>query len=273
MTKSDLLDRGIIMKLEAISRSNRLTEKEVWDRFEAMRPQVLGAMFAALSAAMRRWPEAESPAELPRLADFAQWGAVIAEALDYTTEEFLNAYGVNVETQNEAALEASAVGLAILGFLGKRSVWEGTASELLAALVENAESLRIDTKSKEWPSQPNVLSRRIREVAPNLRSVGVSITERKSRGAKIWELDLESSEDIDLIDPIDPQAGATAPDEDIGESTPGSAVSTPQSHVSTPVNAQGTLGNASGVDGVDVSTALADGEPPENDEPRKRMSL
>ena len=53
--------------------------------------------------------------------------------------------------------------------------WIGNATMLLSELVYDAETLKIDTKSKYWPKGANSLSRRLKEIKVNLQQVGIEI--------------------------------------------------------------------------------------------------
>ncbi|HZA24316.1 MAG TPA: hypothetical protein VFA32_17230, partial [Dehalococcoidia bacterium] len=186
VTKPDLLDRAIILRLEPIPEERRLTEGELWASFEEMRPYILGSMFDTLAEALRRYSEVKLT-RLPRLADFARWGVAIAEALGHTGGEFLEAYGVNMQYQTEAALEESLVAQSILWFLEESTEWEGTATQLLQELESRAEQLHINIKINGWPKGANSLVKRLREVAPNPRRTGVHVREHKSKGVKLWQ--------------------------------------------------------------------------------------
>ena len=91
------------------------------------------------------------------------------------SQAFLQAYDANVARQNEAAVGASPVAQAVLSFMESRDSWQGTPSELLGHLEEAAQHLRIDTRDRGWPKNPNWLTRRLREVEPNLRALGLEV--------------------------------------------------------------------------------------------------
>ena len=74
--------------------------------------------------------------------------------MGHTGEEFLRAYGVNVEAQNEAALEESPVAQAILGFLKEGEELIGTASELLATLIVRPKNSISTPRTKVGPKPP-----------------------------------------------------------------------------------------------------------------------
>jgi hypothetical protein len=76
---------------------------------------------------------------------------------------------------NREALEANTVSLALLEYMNNESEWSGTPSELLKELVVIAESLKIDTKQKEWPKAPQSLTRKLNEVKTNLEDENIEI--------------------------------------------------------------------------------------------------
>jgi len=96
-------------------------------------------------------------------------------ALGKTAEEFLAAYDQNVGRQNEAAIEASPVAQAALSLMENKTYWSGTSSELLDELTRIAEQNRLDTRSRQWAQIPAWLTRRLKEVRPNLLAMGIAV--------------------------------------------------------------------------------------------------
>ena len=47
-TKSDLLDRGLIIKVERIDDKLKRKKQHIWHEFEGIRPQILGCIFDIL---------------------------------------------------------------------------------------------------------------------------------------------------------------------------------------------------------------------------------
>jgi 5S rRNA maturation endonuclease (ribonuclease M5) len=173
-TRADLLDRSILVGLSRISPENRKEESYLECAFAKARPRILGAMFEALSKAMRLHPQVKLDS-LPRMADFARWGCAIAEAIGYEQKDFLDAYQANIGQQNAEVLEGQPVAAAVMAFMISRKEWKGSPSELLASLESVAEDEKLDVRGKSWPKAPNVLSRRLREVQPNLGDVGIRV--------------------------------------------------------------------------------------------------
>jgi len=132
-SRDDLLDRSVLFRLDRIGKEWRKTESEFWQEFEQDRPFILGAIFDALAGALRIYPQVKLPA-LPRMADFAQWGYAIMEAVSNSGEKFLEAYYKNITGANEEAVLGDVVGAAVVEFMNDRGNWRGTATELLEQL-------------------------------------------------------------------------------------------------------------------------------------------
>ena len=75
--REDLFSRCIVTRLERIDDRKRQGEKEMWERFEQIKPKILGSLFDLVSRAIRELPNTTLES-LPRMADFVQW-AVAAE--------------------------------------------------------------------------------------------------------------------------------------------------------------------------------------------------
>lgn len=190
-TRSDLLERSLIIDLPTIYEEGRRTEKTFWRDFEKARPYILGALLDVVASALRRLPEIEQKGsgELPRLADFHVWGEAAETALGIEPGTFAEAYAANRESATHVALESSPVVAALLRLLHKNPHIEDTATGLLEKLCLVDSEL---TRQPGWPKAPRVLSAILKRVAPNLRQVGVIATQ-DTRGsgsskAKVWRI-------------------------------------------------------------------------------------
>lgn len=180
-TRSDLLERAIVLTLPSIPEERRRTEAEFWRDFEAARPAILGALLDGVSGALRAHDSVRLE-KLPRMADFAQWATAAELSLGLTEGAFLAAYTGNRAASNDLALEASAVASALLSFAEAKRRWLGTPSELLRELNKQAgEDLQ---RQPGWPKAANSLSGILKRLAPNLRAAGVNITRPNRAGKK-----------------------------------------------------------------------------------------
>jgi hypothetical protein len=169
-TRSDLLDRCLILQLPRIPDDKRRDEAAFWADFNAALPGILGAVLDAVATAIRKRPTI-SIARLPRMADFALWATAAETGFGFTPGQFMAAYTENRDTANETALESSPVARYVLQ-LGQ---WEGRPGELLAKV--DAMATDADRKLRSWPKTARSLTGTLRRLAPNLRAAGVEIEE------------------------------------------------------------------------------------------------
>ena len=169
-SKPDLLDRSIIIGLERVEIFEE--ENSFWNRFKKSKPAILGAIFNVISRALA---EVNTTGQIynVRMADFVNWGCLITKALGYDPADFIQAYNKNISRQNEEALDASPVALAILSLMENQDTWEGTPTELLNEFKERAELLKINTKDRSWPKDPHWLWKRVQEARTNLEARGI----------------------------------------------------------------------------------------------------
>jgi len=194
--KPDLLDRALLIGLEEVPRAQRRPEAEFWQAFEEARPAIFGGMLDALSRALKLRPGVKVN-NLPRMADFTLWGCAIAEALERSKDEFLNAYHANLMDRNDEVTAANPVAAMVLTFMEDRDSWSGSASALLTELDRLAQHHRVDMRTQSWPKAAHILGRRLNEIRPNLTTAGIQLT-RDRRGAG-RHLTLQKSSESSVI--------------------------------------------------------------------------
>lgn len=113
--------------------------------------------------------------ELPRMADFFTWGFAIAEAVGGHGNEFIKAYNENIKFQNWQVVDSNPVAGCLIRFMAERDEWEGSPGDLLKELEAIAKTSGIQTKSKIWPKEPNILTRCLNELKVNLSGLGFEV--------------------------------------------------------------------------------------------------
>lgn len=204
--KADLLDRSLIFNLK---RTNKFTtEKVFWAKFEEREPYILGGIFDVLVKTLNQIANTPEPTEPFRMADFAHYGSVIAHALGFDSKDFIEAYKANISRQNQEALDASPVGVALLEFMSNRENWVGTPTDLLNELEKLTEQLHINPKHKLWPKDARWVWRRINEILPNLETENIKATQSRDKQRLITLQKTKGNDNID--DKVDEvfQAGA-----------------------------------------------------------------
>ena len=171
VTRPDLADRAVFLTLQPIPEEHRRPEQELWAAFDAERPHILGVLLDAVVVGLKRLPETRLE-RLPRMADFALWATACETAL-WPADTFWSAYCGNRDEAVEGVIDADPIATAVRAIMATRTVWTGTASDLLGALAEGVGE-RV-AKSKTWPDGPRALAGRLRRAATFLRKIGIEI--------------------------------------------------------------------------------------------------
>jgi hypothetical protein len=185
-TRSDLLDRCLLVNLPTIPETKRRSETDYWGDFDTRQPRILGAILDAVAAGLKSLPGVKLD-KLPRMADFALWATAAEPGLGIAAGEFLAAYGRNRDGANDLAIEASPVAKAITMLVDRDGAWAGTA----ATLLDSVEGLVDDStrRQRSWPKSPRSMGAELKRVAPNLRKAGIEVmTGLKGRRIELTRL-------------------------------------------------------------------------------------
>ena len=138
-SRPDLTERTVVIELQRIPDKERMDEPELLKRFNCAVPAILSGIFDTLAYAMRRIPFC-SVEKLPRMAEFAKWGVVIAECLGYDGNQFLADYAGNTSIQATELIERDTFFAAIVEAMNQpdREPLSGSFSEIILSLSEIA---------------------------------------------------------------------------------------------------------------------------------------
>lgn len=183
-TRSDLLDRALLVELPMIPEDRRRPESELLAAFKEAHPRILGAILDVVVMALRELPTTQLD-KLPRMADFAIWATAAEAGFGWPKGTFLETYQRNRDSVNEIAIEAQVIAAPLLEFLEHQGRWEGSAAKLLEALEQQvgAENLR---RMVGWPKNARSLSGRLSRIAPNLRADGWQMNKGRSSKNRLW---------------------------------------------------------------------------------------
>jgi len=126
----DLIARALKFELPSVH-GKRKSEAQLWKDFFAVRPKILGALYDAVSAALRKLP-ATTEGNLPRLADWALWCKAAEPATGLTPGSILDTYRDAREAAVKELLTADAA-QKVMAFATPKE-WRGTGKELAAAV-------------------------------------------------------------------------------------------------------------------------------------------
>jgi hypothetical protein len=108
------------------------------------------------------------------MADFAS-GATASETAFCRSGNFLRAYQANRRAAIEDVVEADSIATQVRDIMRERTVWTGTASDLLS-FGTNFTGKSAPWRAAEWPKSPRALAGRLRRAQTALRALGIEIT-------------------------------------------------------------------------------------------------
>ena len=119
-TRPDLAERVLQIELETIPDQNRISEKELWQKFDKQRPTIFSGLLDALVCALRELPTIKLDS-LPRMADAALWATAGETAFGWKRGTFIAAYRQNLNEGAIASVDAHPIGVAIRQLLEKQN--------------------------------------------------------------------------------------------------------------------------------------------------------
>ncbi len=182
VTRDDLADRVLMVQLPEITEDKRLPQAELDAKVEAARPRILGALLTALSQTLAQLPHTK-PETLPRMADYALFAIASEKALGLKDGDFMKVFNQSREQSRQIVIESSPVGEAIVRLMENYPIpksWKGTASQLLKELEQHTDEATY--RSRYFPKASNLLSRQLKRLTPDLKLVGINISESRIHG-------------------------------------------------------------------------------------------
>ena len=174
----DLAQRCMQLHLPKIEDGARRSERDIETDLQRDLPQIMAGLYDLTSKVLKAMPTAEGKVS-HRMIDFVRWLAAVETVMQ---TPFLQDLFVNLQAEGQReALQENLLAATLLQFAGEiGGRWSGTPSELLDALRRKV-SLP-DQRSREWPSNPIALSKRLVPLIPAFAEQGIVI--ELSRGAE-----------------------------------------------------------------------------------------
>lgn len=209
-TRSDFLERCLIISLERIPDKIRMEEAEVKQRLDELAPKMRAYLFEVMASSIKLYDSihTELKGRLPRMADFAVWGECAARSMGYNSNEFFDAYKIHVSNLNKEAIEKNIVGELLLEFLENNEEWKSNGvvrlkpGELYNALLALCEQNKMKPNAVHFPGGPHILTRRLELLKSPLEDNGVFIQRGKS-GARYIVLSNNSVQSDQSVQPDD----------------------------------------------------------------------
>lgn len=176
--RPDLLERSIMVELPSVT-TNRQTHQKIMEDFEKELPRLLGALYTALSCAIKQLPvtQLEHP---PRMADFAYFVASAENALDWQLGTILRCLNNNQHDLAENSIESNTFISAVLEFIKVRIEYSGAAQDLLKEINDFIPLTHVYRHCPCWPRTPHKVGHLISRYKPYLKRMGCEIVRTKS---------------------------------------------------------------------------------------------
>jgi hypothetical protein len=178
--RPDLRDRAVFLHLPPIPRTSRRSERGFWPAFRADYPRILGGLLDAMAGGLRELPSVDLK-ELPRMADFAEWGEAVGRGLGWGANRFLATYNDNRKEATDLILDVSPVAPLLLEIAKKQVDWSGTPLQLYQAAIKGAGK----KLGPSWPKTVHTFGIELRKIAPQLRLHGLSIHFERKGGKRL----------------------------------------------------------------------------------------
>jgi|GEM_PF-744456 len=164
----DLAARLLPVNLELIDKSARLLETRLLADFEACKPQIFGAILDEVATVLRNLPHVHL-AEFPRMADFAGILAALPMPPGTPSEAMpLAIYLRLIDHLFQEVVESDPVVMALSELMASRQTWQGTATELLAAISKTG-------TNRGLPKSPRAMTVRLNRLESGLKSAGIAV--------------------------------------------------------------------------------------------------
>lgn len=185
--RPDLAERAISIELAPIGGARR-TDADLDRDFADALPGVLGLLLDGLSSALRNLATTHV-ADLPRMADAAQWAEAAAEGLGIEPGRIAAAWRANRASADADLVESDEVACAVRALLDACEVFKDSATALASALVVHVNDRTL--KSPFWPKTPAALGSHLRRIGPAMRTAwGIVVESGKGGGksSRYWSL-------------------------------------------------------------------------------------
>jgi hypothetical protein len=186
--RPDLRDRSVFLHLPPIAPASRRSKRTFWRAFHADYPRILGGVLDAMAGGVRELPSLDLK-ELPRMADYAEWGEAVGRGLGWGAETFLAAYNENRKEAAVVMLERSPVADSLLKLARSQPNLCSTTAELHANLARIAG--KQVAGSSDWPKTTRMFADELRRIAPQLRLHGLLLAFEHRRDARYITLKWE----------------------------------------------------------------------------------
>jgi hypothetical protein len=190
----DLAQRCLPLRMYSMDESQRKSEAQMWNEFEADLPVIQRGLFDLISQILVHLPTVEVTTP-QRMYSFVQWLAAMEKVQGIPAGIYQESYAAVLNEGQLDSIRDSVLGSAVLDFAKqlKDRTWSGTPQELLNDL-NTFMAFGFQRPPRGWPDNPIALSKRLSPLETALRTQGVVIRSerRKERQLTITTKDIQN---------------------------------------------------------------------------------
>jgi len=179
----DFNDRTLYYKTQHISKDQKISKSDLWEKHDELLPHVLDQIFKTISKTLASYDDIGAKIKSEsRLGDFEKYGETISQMLGYKENEFLDAYyskrdEISVK-DNDSWPIIRVIDVFMKSKPENKRYFEGLTSILYGNLTDMAIShFSLDVKDKysNWPKKAHFLSQQINKLKEQFRMIGYEI--------------------------------------------------------------------------------------------------
>jgi len=184
-TMPDFLSRCIHISLDEMG-DEACSENLLLEQFEEDKPKIFGGLLQTIAHAKSHieWMKFK---KLPRLADYAMFGAAVCDVLGYDPNEFMKALFLNVDLEKQNISQSNdPIVEMLVEYMKETEEFDGSTTELLASLKKLFPRIASNLSAE-------ALGKKLKLLAEYLKLKGLSISSTRintSTKIKIGKLDL-----------------------------------------------------------------------------------
>lgn len=167
--RPDLLSRTIFLRTATLPRYKKDLESEFCSVWPIAFSGILNALVAGL-----KYQDQTSGMDDHRLMDCFHWITACEHGLPWSPGTFYERFMEQTKQKDEDVLDDSLVGGLLVEYMADKTEWRGNATELLKILREMPSAAPV-LRDPEFPSNPSWLIRKLNEIIPNLKSIGLFV--------------------------------------------------------------------------------------------------
>jgi hypothetical protein len=174
VTQADLAQRCMPIRTRTMDEANRKSEAVMVKALEADLPVIFRGLLDLIASVFQHLPDAEVT-NPERMLDFVYWLAAMEKAHDVPAGVYQGAYSDALHQSQLDSLLDNSLGAAVIEFAScmKDKKWSGTPKDLLEELSKDVATRTV--YSREWPSNPIALSKRLNALKGSLLTQGIAI--------------------------------------------------------------------------------------------------